>query len=396
MRHAARPGLVALSALLALAAAGPAAATVDFFGSETRCAGIGFNRGETYPLFRGRKVVLTVSGFAVDNAKEVQLSSLAGVHAKVTSRRHGPGSSIDIELSVDADASLGDGEIRLRYDVEVAGFDRVKARVFDLPQVDSFSVDAAPGVSQTGQTQGSALAFNLVPGNLYTLVLKGKSLLDLRPRSPFASQGRFTEVSVLSASDAELKVRFKPVLLGSATIDRDNFRVEKLPLRRVPARQRLGSSLDRRSSHATARAEALSAPSEEVTELLPVSISSVRGMCFAVGITCLAACLSRGAAARPGARGRRGRSARGARSRAPGAGRPAPTTTPPKSGILQRSDGSKATRAPRTDVAASGPNMTRRKIAPIRPQRIPSKPNRSARRIWSSTGRRPARGSSIA
>jgi hypothetical protein len=227
MRHAARP-LAALSALVLLAAARPAAATVDFFGSPTTCAGVGFNRGETYPLFRGRKVILSIVGFAVDNAREVQLSSLAGVHARITNRKHGPGSSLDVELSVDADAALGNGEIRLRYDVEVAGFDRVPARVFDMPQVDSFSVEAAPGVSRPGQAQGSDPAFDLVPGNLYTLVLRGKHLLDVRPRTPFASQGRFTDVSVLSASDAELKVRLKPVLLGSARIDRDNFKFEKL------------------------------------------------------------------------------------------------------------------------------------------------------------------------
>ena len=228
MRYAARPSLVPLSALVFLAAAGPTAATVDFFGSTTTCAGAGFNKGETYPLFRGRTVILRVSGFAVDTASEVELSSLPGVHARFVQRVHGLGSSIDVELKTDADAALGDGEVRLHYPVEVSGFDRVKARVLDPPQIDSFAVEPAPGVTPSAQAQGSSPAFELVPGNLYTLVLKGKTLLDVRPKTPFAGQGRFTDVSVLSASDAELKVRLKPVLLGAATIDRQSFTFEKL------------------------------------------------------------------------------------------------------------------------------------------------------------------------
>ncbi|MCM3875584.1 MAG: hypothetical protein NEA02_04110 [Thermoanaerobaculia bacterium] len=236
MRQTARTGPVALFALLFLAVAGPAAATVDFFGSATLehsatkpgCSGIAFNPSDTYPLFRGRTHILTVVGFAVDNAKEVQLSSLPGVSALINRRVHGPGSSLEIMLTVELNAPLGNGEIRLRYDVELAGFDRVLARVVEIPHVTSFSVEPAPGVSESGPALPSSPAYALVPGNLYTLVLTGKNLLDVRPKAPFASQGRFTDVSVLSASDAELKVRLKPVLLGSATLDRTHFQFEKL------------------------------------------------------------------------------------------------------------------------------------------------------------------------
>jgi hypothetical protein len=214
--------------VLALLAAPPAIATVDLFGSSVTCAGTTFNPSDTYPLFRGRTVVLSLVGFSVDTAKEVQLSSLPGVQATILSRLHGIGSRLDIELAVDAGASLGTGEIRLRYDVEVAGFDKVRAQVFDFPRVDSMSIEAAPGVARPDEIKDSVPAYVLVPGSDYTLILGGQKLLDLRPRSPIERQGHFTNVSVLSASDGELKVRLRPVLPGTTTIRTGNFKIEKL------------------------------------------------------------------------------------------------------------------------------------------------------------------------
>ena len=136
-------------------------------------------------------------------------------------RKHGFGSSIDVELAVDAGAALSTGEIRLRYAVELAGFDRVPARVFDFPRVDGMAFQPPAPVTKTRATL-------LVPGSDYVLVLSGKALLDLRPRSPFTGGDRFTNVTVLDASDTTLRIGLRPVRIGSARIATTDFKIEKL------------------------------------------------------------------------------------------------------------------------------------------------------------------------
>ena len=118
--------------------------------------------------------------------------------------------------------SLSTGEIRLRYDVEVAGFDRIPAQVFDFPRVDALSFQAGPAVSKAGA------ATNLLPGIDAVLLLTGKSLLDARPRIPFAGADRFTNISVLEAGDTTLKVALRPVRVGAATLSAKDFKIEKL------------------------------------------------------------------------------------------------------------------------------------------------------------------------
>ncbi len=163
-------------------------------------------------------MALTIESLTAGVAKEVQLHSLPGVHATIKERR-GPG-LIDIALSVDESAPLSTGEIRLRYDVEVAGFERVPAQVFEFPRVNGMSFRPAAGVSKIGGTT------NLVPGFDYVLVLSGKGLLDVRPRSPFTFGYRFTNVSVLEASDATLRIGMRPPGTGTAKVTPADFKIE--------------------------------------------------------------------------------------------------------------------------------------------------------------------------
>ena len=102
---------------------------VESFGAVSLCGGRRFEPGRTLPLVRGTSLDLVVTGFGVDNADRVEAVSLPGVTFRLAGRRSFPVPQITLALKVDAKAPVGKGELRLRYPVEVAGWDRILVEV---------------------------------------------------------------------------------------------------------------------------------------------------------------------------------------------------------------------------------------------------------------------------
>jgi hypothetical protein len=102
---------------------------VESFGAASLCGGRRFEPGRTLPLVRGTSLDLVVTGFGVDNADRVEAISLPGVSVHLASRRSFPVPQLTLALRVDARATAGKGELRLRYPVEVAGYDRILVEV---------------------------------------------------------------------------------------------------------------------------------------------------------------------------------------------------------------------------------------------------------------------------
>ena len=118
---------VCFSLSLALTAAVKGA--VESFGSGSLCGGRRFEPGRTLPLVRGTSLDLVVTGFGVDNADRVEAVSLPGVSVHLAGRRSFPVPQLTLALKIDAKAPVGKGEFRLRYPVEVAGYDRILVQV---------------------------------------------------------------------------------------------------------------------------------------------------------------------------------------------------------------------------------------------------------------------------
>lgn len=129
-RDRAVEALVAALALgLLTSGAVPAAGAVESFSAHALCGGRRFEPAQTLPLPRGTALDLVVTGFGVDNADRVEAVSLPGVKVRIAGRRSYPKPQLTVAVNVEADASLGKGELRLRYPVEVAGYDRISVEV---------------------------------------------------------------------------------------------------------------------------------------------------------------------------------------------------------------------------------------------------------------------------
>ncbi len=128
-RTAAGAALGALALGLLASGAVPAAGAVESFSARALCGGRRFEPGQTLPLARGAALDLVVTGFGVDNADRVEAVSLPGVKVRIEGRRSYPRPQLTVAVRVGADASLGRGELRLRYPVEVAGYDRIAVEV---------------------------------------------------------------------------------------------------------------------------------------------------------------------------------------------------------------------------------------------------------------------------
>ncbi len=102
---------------------------VESFGAASLCGGRRFGPGRTLPLVQGTSLDLVVTGFGVDNADRVEPVSLPGVSVHLASRRSFPVPQLTLALKIDAEAPVGKGELRLRYPVEVAGYDRIPVEV---------------------------------------------------------------------------------------------------------------------------------------------------------------------------------------------------------------------------------------------------------------------------
>lgn len=112
-----------------VAGSGGALGAVESFSSRALCGGRRFERTQSLPLARGAAFDLVVSGFGVDNADRVEAVSLPGVKVRIAGRRSFPEPQLTLAVKVDAGASLGKGELRLRYPVEVAGYDRIATEI---------------------------------------------------------------------------------------------------------------------------------------------------------------------------------------------------------------------------------------------------------------------------
>jgi hypothetical protein len=112
-----------------VAGSGVAPGAVESFSSRALCGGRRFERSQALPLARGASFDLVVSGFGVDNADRVEAISLPGVKVRIAGRRSFPEPQLTVAVKVEAGASLGKGELRLRYPVEVAGYDRIGAEI---------------------------------------------------------------------------------------------------------------------------------------------------------------------------------------------------------------------------------------------------------------------------
>jgi hypothetical protein len=102
---------------------------VESFGAASLCGGHRFEPSRTLPLVRGTSFDLVVTGFGVDNADRVEAISLPGVSVRLAGRRAFPVAQLTLALKIDAKAPVGKGELRLRYPVEVAGYDRILVEV---------------------------------------------------------------------------------------------------------------------------------------------------------------------------------------------------------------------------------------------------------------------------
>ena len=102
---------------------------VESFGAASLCGGRRFEPGRTLPLVRGTSLDLVVTGFGVDNADRVEAISLPGVRVRLAGRRSFPVPQLTLALKIDGTAPVGKGEFRLRYPVEVAGYDRILVEV---------------------------------------------------------------------------------------------------------------------------------------------------------------------------------------------------------------------------------------------------------------------------
>lgn len=106
-----------------------ATGAVESFGAASLCGGRRFEPGRTLPLVSGTSLDLVVTGFGVDNADRVEAVSLPGVSVHLGARRSFPVPQLTLALKIDAKAPVGKGEFRLRYPVEVAGYDRILVEV---------------------------------------------------------------------------------------------------------------------------------------------------------------------------------------------------------------------------------------------------------------------------
>lgn len=185
---------LALLATVALLTAGPANAIVD----RVRFCSRNFGNQERVPLEAGRNVI-EVFGGLVDTATRVEVSGLTGVVARISHRTGGVGSNVAIEIDVPNNPTDGDeGEIRLRYAVELAGFDKVRVRLVAPARITSFEVQGVQ--PENGR-------FHLQPGVAITLVARGTNLDDLGLSSIWSS---FGSASFLSRTNTEARVRFTP------------------------------------------------------------------------------------------------------------------------------------------------------------------------------------------
>lgn len=202
-----RGGAWILVLLLAVSTARFATAAIESFGSPSHCGAHRFLPGAVLPLFRGTSLELAVRGFGLDNADRVEAVTLPGVKARLAGRRAFPEPQALVALRIDADAPPGKGEIRLRYAVEVAGYDRILVEVLDPPRIDSL----AAGKSE------------LRLGDEVELTATGSDLLDVKPRASFGGAGAFSGVSVVRASATESRVRMRARRIGTFVLDRESF-----------------------------------------------------------------------------------------------------------------------------------------------------------------------------
>ncbi len=119
----------AVRLILFLVLAAPVTGSVQSFGAASLCGGRRFEPGQTLPLVRGTSLELVVTGFGVDNADRIEAIALPGVKVRLAGRRAFPVPQLTLALKIDANAAVGKGELRLRYPVEVAGYDRILAEV---------------------------------------------------------------------------------------------------------------------------------------------------------------------------------------------------------------------------------------------------------------------------
>lgn len=137
-----RAGLAVLAVAASLLPARPADATVE----RVRHGRAAFEPSARVHLIgdsdapRVNRIV--VEGDWVDTSNRWE-SSLAGVSVRKTGGSH---KRLELEVTVASSvADASDGEIRIRYPIELSGFDRVRYRVFVRPKV----VAALPGLPST-------------------------------------------------------------------------------------------------------------------------------------------------------------------------------------------------------------------------------------------------------
>lgn len=186
---------IVLALALGLVLASPALAIVD----KVRACDRDFSPGSKVPLVIGRKNTIKVFGGFVDTSNKVEDSGLPGVSARITERSGGIGSNVTIEITIADSARDGDeGEIRLRYPVEVAGFDKFKVKLFAPAKIASVTPE---NVDKDG---GS---FLLLVGREVTFAIRGSNLDRLTPGGSWDSKGN---ARMISASGTEARMRFMP------------------------------------------------------------------------------------------------------------------------------------------------------------------------------------------
>ncbi len=85
---------------------------------------------------QGGTATVRVHGFGVDACDRLEVTG-SGVSASIAQRKAGLGSWLEVKIQVNSNASLGNRDIRIRYLVEVAGYDTFTVKVVSAGQVEN-------------------------------------------------------------------------------------------------------------------------------------------------------------------------------------------------------------------------------------------------------------------
>lgn len=204
------PAATLVAAAIALLAPRPAAAIIDsLFGCRPSPSG---------PLFlhAGKSTTVTVKGGGTDLVQRVSETGLTGVHIRIGDRKHGIGSSVNLEVRVEPGIRHGDeGRIRLHYPI---GEDSFPVKLVGRSTVRSMSVEGVTPVDGR-----HVLDLN----RDYVLVLRGSNLDILDPDDKLDASGGTVSLALVSRSEAEVRLRMRASAKRGYTIEPDDVRESK-------------------------------------------------------------------------------------------------------------------------------------------------------------------------